>query len=99
MRINLYSTLLLSCLIGSEAQSQLIPTEVNTTTGIVYLILILLFVLNIATPIIRCLYLRYVRDLIARASEKLAELRVKIRDRMTANTQIRRPVTAEENPA
>jgi hypothetical protein len=45
-----------------QAQSQAIPSSINTSEGLVYLIAIILFALNIVTPIARCLYVRYVKD-------------------------------------
>ena len=71
-------------------QSQGIPSAINTGTGLVYVIIIILFALNIATPIIRCLWVRYIKDFLEWIVEKAKELRVRIRDRMTTATALRR---------
>lgn len=93
LRIYTLCVICISLLCSVCAQSQGgIPLEVNTNDGIVYAILIFLAVVNIATPIIRCLYVRYVVHMIAWTTEKFAELRTKVRERMS--TAQKRPPTA-----
>ena len=74
----------------AQQQSQGIPSDVNTSSGLVYVIIIILFGLNIVTPIIRCLWVRYIKDFLEWTVEKAKELRIRIRERMTAATALRR---------
>ena len=95
MRISLccllqWSWLLWAQFTIAQQQSQGIPSEVNTNSGLVYVIIIILFGLNIVTPIIRCLWVRYIKDFLEWVVERAKELRIRIRERMTTATALRR---------
>ena len=89
LQYNLLPLCILPCAIAQQ-QSQGIPNEVNTNSGLVYVIIIILFGLNIVTPIIRCLWVRYIKDFLTWVVERAKELRIRIHERMTTATALRR---------
>lgn len=65
------------------AQEQTITFEFNTTSGLVYFLVIFFFMFNFGTPIARYIYVNYLMQLVERASKEMNKISKRLSDRIS----------------
>lgn len=84
----IYGLSLIVLLFASFVQCQgpsapTLSTAGDDDTGVVYIMLFLLMMLNIFTPVIACLYQRYGRELMHKAQAEIDRVTSRISDRLS----------------
>jgi hypothetical protein len=79
-RILIYYLLLLPLV---QAQNEAITFEFNTTTGLVYFLIVFFFMFNFGTPVARFIYVRFLMESLERASNELKKISKRVSDRMS----------------
>lgn len=60
-----------------------ITFEINAGEGLVYLLILIFFIINVATPIIRFVYIKYITYIVERANNELSKVSKKFSEKIT----------------
>lgn len=71
------------CLGIVQSQGVETPTVDTSSTGLVYFLLVLIFTMNLGIPIIKWIYLNYIKDLVHKAAVEIGKVTSRISDRLS----------------